>query len=168
MLSLLPLFPSYRKPYLRTRDGWLRYPSACERRANFHFTPRTYAARQSHNHKRFNFTRVIQTAGSSSARHDIVLFSKPNRHHLDHIVIRRSLRKVLSHRQNLYTFCQDHNDTVPVVGIWLERSIDLHLAILGTTISGAAWLPFDADAPATRVRTCLEDSNACVLPDCIC
>lgn len=70
--------------------------------------------------------------------------------------------------KNLYTFCQDHNDTVPVVGIWLERSIDLHLAILGTTISGAAWLPFDADAPATRVRTCLEDSNACVLPDCIC
>ena len=25
----------------------------------------------------------------------------------------------------------------PVVGIWLERSIDLHLAILATTISGA-------------------------------
>ncbi len=26
----------------------------------------------------------------------------------------------------------------PVVGIWLERSIDLHLAILATIISGAA------------------------------
>jgi non-ribosomal peptide synthetase component F len=51
----------------------------------------------------------------------------------------------------------------PVVGIWLERSIDLHLAILATTISGAAWLPFDADAPAARVTACLQDSKACIL-----
>jgi len=51
----------------------------------------------------------------------------------------------------------------PVVGIWLEKSIDLHLAILATTISGAAWLPFDADAPPTRVNACLGDSKACVL-----
>ena len=51
----------------------------------------------------------------------------------------------------------------PVVGIWLERSIDLHLAILATTISGAAWLPFDADAPAARVTACLKDSKACIL-----
>lgn len=53
--------------------------------------------------------------------------------------------------------------TNPVVGIWLERSIDLHLAILATTISGAAWLPFDADAPAERVAACLQDSNAAIL-----
>lgn len=51
----------------------------------------------------------------------------------------------------------------PVVGIWLERSIDLHLAILATTISGAAWLPFDADAPTERVAACLQDSNASIL-----
>lgn len=50
-----------------------------------------------------------------------------------------------------------------VVGIWLERSIDLHLAILATTISGAAWLPFDADVPAERVSACLLDSNADIL-----
>ena len=51
----------------------------------------------------------------------------------------------------------------PVVGIWLERSIDLHLAILATTISGAAWLPFDADAPTERVSACLMDSNASII-----
>lgn len=50
-----------------------------------------------------------------------------------------------------------------VVGIWLERSIDLHLAILATTVSGAAWLPFDADVPHERVNACLQDSNASIL-----
>jgi acyl-CoA synthetase (AMP-forming)/AMP-acid ligase II len=49
----------------------------------------------------------------------------------------------------------------PVVGIWFEKSIELHLAIFASTISGAAWLPFDADAPAARVATCLGDSKAC-------
>jgi len=53
--------------------------------------------------------------------------------------------------------------TDPVVGIWLERSIDLHLSILATTISGAAWLPFDADVPAERVNACLQDSHASIL-----
>jgi len=51
----------------------------------------------------------------------------------------------------------------PVVGVWLERSIELHLAILATTISGAAWLPFDADAPIARISACLQDSQACIL-----
>lgn len=50
-----------------------------------------------------------------------------------------------------------------VVGIWFEKSIELHLAILAATTSGAAWLPFDADAPALRIEVCLADSNACVL-----
>ncbi|KAJ9609053.1 hypothetical protein H2200_006824 [Cladophialophora chaetospira] len=57
----------------------------------------------------------------------------------------------------------DSSPANPVVGIWLERSIDLHLAILATTISGAAWLPFDADVPTERVRACLHDSDAAVL-----
>jgi len=64
---------------------------------------------------------------------------------------------------SLYSFHQNSGIESPVVGIWLEKSIDLHLAILATTISGATWLPFDADAPAARVTACLEDSKACVL-----
>lgn len=51
----------------------------------------------------------------------------------------------------------------PVVGIWFEKSIDLHLAIFGTILSGATWLPFDPDAPVERVTTCLGDAEAGVL-----
>ncbi|KAE9987542.1 hypothetical protein EG327_003786 [Venturia inaequalis] len=51
----------------------------------------------------------------------------------------------------------------PTVGIWFERSTELHFAILATTISGAAWLPFDPEAPSSRVDACLTDSKACVL-----
>jgi len=66
--------------------------------------------------------------------------------------------------QSLHSLLHQHSGIEsPVVGIWLEKSIDLHLAILATTISGATWLPFDADAPAARVSACLEDSKACVL-----
>jgi non-ribosomal peptide synthetase-like protein len=46
------------------------------------------------------------------------------------------------------------------VGLWMERSLDLHVALLGILKSGAAYLPFDADAPAERVRACLEDCGA--------
>ncbi|HXP96255.1 MAG TPA: Pls/PosA family non-ribosomal peptide synthetase [Telmatospirillum sp.] len=46
------------------------------------------------------------------------------------------------------------------VGLWMERSLDLHIALLGILKSGAAYLPFDADAPAERVRACLEDCGA--------
>lgn len=52
---------------------------------------------------------------------------------------------------------------LPVVGIWLERSIELHLAILATTLAGATWLPFDADVPTVRVTACIEDSKAQLL-----
>lgn len=64
---------------------------------------------------------------------------------------------------SLHILHQNPNIECPVVGIWFEKSIDLHLAILATTISGATWLPFDADAPAARVSTCLEDSRAHIL-----
>ncbi|WP_241911621.1 Pls/PosA family non-ribosomal peptide synthetase [Telmatospirillum siberiense] len=46
------------------------------------------------------------------------------------------------------------------VGLWMERSLDLHIALLGILKSGAAYLPFDADAPAERVRDCLADCGA--------
>lgn len=69
----------------------------------------------------------------------------------------RTLARALNHHLQ-------HSSTAnPVVAIWLERSIDLHLAILATTFSGAAWLPFDADVPTQRARACLQDSNASIL-----
>lgn len=47
-----------------------------------------------------------------------------------------------------------------VVGLWMPRGIDLLVAQIGITLSGAAWLPFDADAPVDRIATCLLDCEA--------
>ena len=46
------------------------------------------------------------------------------------------------------------------VGLWMARSLDLHVALLGILKSGAAYLPFDADAPADRVAVSLADCAA--------
>ena len=47
-----------------------------------------------------------------------------------------------------------------VVGLWMARAPDLLIAQIGITKAGAAWLPFDAEAPADRVAVCLEDAGA--------
>jgi non-ribosomal peptide synthetase-like protein len=49
------------------------------------------------------------------------------------------------------------------VGLWLTRSLDLHVALLGILKAGAAYIPFDAEAPADRVASCLEDCRARLL-----
>ncbi|HVI51681.1 MAG TPA: Pls/PosA family non-ribosomal peptide synthetase [Candidatus Sulfotelmatobacter sp.] len=46
------------------------------------------------------------------------------------------------------------------VGLWMQRSADLHVALLGILKSGAAYLPFDADAPIDRVADCMADCQA--------
>ena len=46
------------------------------------------------------------------------------------------------------------------IGIWLDKSIELHLAIFATTIAGCSWLPFDPDVPVERAGLCLKDSRA--------
>ena len=47
-----------------------------------------------------------------------------------------------------------------VVGLWMERGADLLVAQIAITKTGAAWLPFDADAPADRIAVCLGDAEA--------
>lgn len=47
-----------------------------------------------------------------------------------------------------------------VVGLWMARGPDLLTAQIGITLSGAAWLPFDAEAPSDRVGVCLSDAGA--------
>ena len=50
-----------------------------------------------------------------------------------------------------------------VVGIWMPRGSQALIAQIAVTTAGAAWLPFDADAPAERIATCLDDADACLL-----
>jgi non-ribosomal peptide synthetase-like protein len=47
-----------------------------------------------------------------------------------------------------------------VVGLWMPRGVGLLVAQIAITKSGAAWLPFDADAPVERIGVCLADAAA--------
>lgn len=98
-------------------------------------------------------------------RGDATLFSFRSQHGEDLRTVSYTEAYETSSRiaSSLHELHRDSSIDSPVVGIWLEKSIDLHLAILAATVSGAAWLPFDADAPSARVNVCLGDSKACVL-----
>ena len=50
-----------------------------------------------------------------------------------------------------------------VVGIWMPRGPQALIAQIAVTTAGAAWLPFDAEAPADRIASCLDDADACLL-----
>ncbi|MEA2832955.1 MAG: hypothetical protein QOG66_1157 [Methylobacteriaceae bacterium] len=47
-----------------------------------------------------------------------------------------------------------------VVGLWMSRGVDLLVAQIAIAKTGAAWLPFDADAPVERIAICLHDAEA--------
>ena len=46
------------------------------------------------------------------------------------------------------------------VGLWMPRGHELLIAQIAIAKTGAAWLPFDADAPPKRVAVCLSDADA--------
>lgn len=47
-----------------------------------------------------------------------------------------------------------------IVGLWMARGAALLIAQIAIAKTGAAWLPFDADAPVERVAVCLADAQA--------
>ncbi|CAM5764291.1 amino acid adenylation domain-containing protein [Bosea minatitlanensis] len=47
-----------------------------------------------------------------------------------------------------------------MVGLWMPRGIELLIAQIAITRAGAAWVPFDAEAPVERIATCLDDAQA--------
>ncbi len=49
------------------------------------------------------------------------------------------------------------------VGIFLDRSLDLPVAILGTLLAGGAYLPLDPGYPPERLRLMLEDAQVSVV-----
>jgi non-ribosomal peptide synthetase-like protein len=53
-----------------------------------------------------------------------------------------------------------------VLGLFLPRGADLLIAQAGITKSGAAWLPFDAEAPLERIALCLGAAKAVGLVTC--
>ena len=50
-----------------------------------------------------------------------------------------------------------------VVGLWMQRGAELLTAQIAVAKTGAAWLPFDADAPLDRIDVCLADADAKLL-----
>ena len=50
-----------------------------------------------------------------------------------------------------------------VVGLWMPRGHELLIAQIAIAMTGAAWLPFDADAPVERIAVCLDDASALAL-----
>jgi len=47
-----------------------------------------------------------------------------------------------------------------IVGLWLERGIELLVLQAAIAKAGAAWLPVDRDTPVERLQVCLEDASA--------
>jgi len=47
-----------------------------------------------------------------------------------------------------------------IVGLWLDRSIELLVLQAAIAKAGAAWLPVDRDTPVERLQVCLEDASA--------
>jgi non-ribosomal peptide synthetase component F len=50
-----------------------------------------------------------------------------------------------------------------IVGLYLDRSVEALVAILGTLKAGGAYLSLDVRYPAARIQFCLEDSGAPVV-----
>jgi non-ribosomal peptide synthetase-like protein len=47
-----------------------------------------------------------------------------------------------------------------IVGLWMERGIDLLVLQVAIAKTGAAWLPLDQETPCERVLACLDDAAA--------
>lgn len=46
------------------------------------------------------------------------------------------------------------------IGLWMPRGADALVMQAAITLTGAAWLPFDADTPLERIQVCLNDAQA--------
>ncbi len=73
--------------------------------------------------------------------------------------------KELDERASKLAHYLQRNGVVPggLVGIFLERSIEMLVALLAVLKAGAAYVPLDPDFPRERIGYMVEDSNVAVL-----
>jgi amino acid adenylation domain-containing protein len=64
-----------------------------------------------------------------------------------------------ANRVGQYLFLEKNMGPGHLVGILLERSIDMIAAILGVLKSGSAYVPIDPSAPEDRIKTTLDDAG---------
>src|SRR5690606_6475540 len=46
-----------------------------------------------------------------------------------------------------------------LIGLYLERSVEMMIGLLGILKAGAAYVPLDAGYPLTRIETIVEEAN---------
>jgi non-ribosomal peptide synthetase-like protein len=72
-----------------------------------------------------------------------------------------SYTELLEEAQHLAQGLHDQGTQIgEVLGVWLPRGADLLIGQVAITLSGAAWLPFDAETPIERVQICLTSAKA--------
>ena len=76
-----------------------------------------------------------------------------------------SYRELDARANRLARFLRAHHGMAPdmLVGLFVERSIDMIVGILGALKAGAAYLPLDPAYPAERLQRTLEDAAPAVL-----
>src|SRR5210317_1085217 len=68
----------------------------------------------------------------------------------------------LEHRSNQLAHHLQQTGVAPgtLAGVYIERSLDMLVALLGLLKAGAAYIPIDPAYPGERIRYMLEDSSA--------
>jgi amino acid adenylation domain-containing protein len=113
----------------------------------------------------WNQTRVEY--GSQDLVHE--LFAAQARRTPDHIAVesqsrKMSYRELDEHSDVLAEYLQEVGVGPEVrVGIYLERSVEMVVAILGILKAGGAYVPLDASYPGERVEYMLEDAGVRVV-----
>ncbi|OTA15279.1 Amino acid adenylation [Xenorhabdus vietnamensis] len=79
------------------------------------------------------------------------------RHYLDHHSLDHQSEHHVSHIAG---------DEISAVGIYLDRGIEMIIAVLGVLKAGAAYVPVDLNYPAERQSYILHDSNVSVVITC--
>lgn len=102
------------------------------------------------------------------------LFEKTVLAHPQNLCMKNSLGKIYTYEEvehissvmayNLYSPSQYAlSPGESIVALWQPRGIPLLLSQIAIAKSGAAWLPFDFDAPVSRISLCMNDAKVRII-----